>query len=94
LKQYERKSARQQAGKNPQNSTSSLQVTGAKVFQTPHVKVRYHPFLLVILLGLASQIKIFGEAPPNSKSETKITNISLQTRGLNVLPMSENTCDS
>jgi hypothetical protein len=40
--------------------------------------------LLVILLGLASQTKIFGEAPSNSKSEIKITNISLQTRGLNV----------
>jgi hypothetical protein len=25
-------------------------------------------FLLVILLGLASQIKIFGEAPPKSKA--------------------------
>jgi hypothetical protein len=28
--------------------------------------------LLVILLGLASQIKIFNEAPPNSKSELKM----------------------
>jgi hypothetical protein len=40
--------------------------------------------LLVTLLGLASQIEIFGEAAPNSKNEIKITNISLQTRGLNV----------
>jgi hypothetical protein len=29
--------------------------------------------LLVILLGLASQIKIFGEAPPNPKSELRIS---------------------
>ncbi len=28
--------------------------------------------LLLILLGLASQIKIFDEAPPNSKGELKI----------------------
>jgi hypothetical protein len=40
--------------------------------------------LLVILLGLTSQSKIFGKAPANSRSEIKITNISLQTRGLNV----------
>jgi hypothetical protein len=30
-------------------------------------------FKYVILLGLASQIKIFGETPPNSKSELNIT---------------------
>jgi hypothetical protein len=32
------------------------------------VLVRWTIFLLVILLGLAAQIKIFGEAPPKSKA--------------------------
>jgi hypothetical protein len=43
------------------------------VFQTLHVMYRYGylSILLVILLCLGSQIEIFGEAPPDLKSEPK-----------------------
>ncbi len=45
-----------------------------KVFQLCMyiVKVQWTVFLLVILLGLASQINIFGEAPPKSKASKNI----------------------
>ena len=41
---------------------SELSWKHPKLFQT----LRWTDFLLVILLGLESQIKIFGEAPPHS----------------------------
>jgi hypothetical protein len=41
--------------------------------------------LLVILLGLVSQIEIFGKAPPNIKSELKIFWISAFAAGENNL---------
>ena len=41
---------------------------GITLFQTLHVKVRRTNILLFFLLGLDTQIKIFGEAPPYSKA--------------------------
>ncbi len=63
--------------KNPQKRAGSLQVTGAEVFQTPHVYVQKTVFLLVILLGLASQIKIFGEVLQSPK-RAKYLAVSIQ----------------
>jgi hypothetical protein len=42
--------------------------SGKKFAKQGWLTSSHRGFLLVILLGLASQIKIFGEAPPKSKA--------------------------
>jgi hypothetical protein len=72
LNQYEENLQDNKQVKNPRNGTASLQVTG------PQSIPSYVPSILhVFLLGLGSQIEIFGEAPPNLKKRAKNSNKSL-----------------
>ncbi len=66
LKQFEENLEMAVRPKNPRVSIGSLQVTEALCLRIEL------SILLVILLGLGSQIEIFGEAPPNLKNELKI----------------------